>query len=116
MVRVKNSVAAHARHKKVISRTKGYYGARSRAYRVAFQAMIKAGVYSYRDRRQKKRQFRQLWIIKINAAARENSMSYSSLINKLHESSIMMNRKVLADLAMFDQTTFSLLIKKIRSI
>jgi len=83
MARVKRGVIAHRRHKKVLERAKGYYGARSRVYRVAFQAVIKAGQYAYRDRRQKKRQFRALWIARINAASRLNGLSYSRLINGL---------------------------------
>ena len=83
MPRIKRGVQARARHKKVLKQAKGYYGARSRVYRVAFQAVTKAGQYAYRDRRQRKRQFRQLWIARINAAARQNEMSYSRLINGL---------------------------------
>lgn len=81
MARVKRGVIARARHKKILKQAKGYYGARSRVYRVAFQAVIKAGQYAYRDRRQRKRQFRQLWIARINAAARQNGISYSKFIN-----------------------------------
>ena len=81
MARVKRGVTAHARHKKVLKAAKGYYGARSRTYRVAVQAVTKAGQYAYRDRRQKKRQFRALWIVRINAAARQHDLSYSQLIN-----------------------------------
>ncbi|KJS96363.1 50S ribosomal protein L20 [Salmonella enterica subsp. enterica serovar Heidelberg str. SARA40] len=77
MARVKRGVIARARHKKILKQAKGYYGARSRVYRVAFQAVIKAGQYAYRDRRQRKRQFRQLWIARINAAARQNGISYT---------------------------------------
>lgn len=94
MARVKRGVTARARHKKVLKAAKGYYGARSRVYRVAFQAVIKAGQYAYRDRRQKKRQFRQLWIARINAAARQNSMSYSRFINGLKKASIEIDRKI----------------------
>lgn len=83
MARVKRGVIARARHKKILKQAKGYYGARSRVYRVAFQAVIKAGQYAYRDRRQRKRQFRQLWIARINAAARQNGLSYSRFINGL---------------------------------
>lgn len=83
MARVKRGVIARARHKKILKQAKGYYGARSRVYRVAFQAVIKAGQYAYRDRRQRKRQFRQLWIARINAAARQNGISYSKFINGL---------------------------------
>ncbi|MCR3755502.1 MAG: 50S ribosomal subunit protein L20 [Sodalis sp. Psp] len=109
MPRVKRSVVAHARHKKILKKARGYYGARSRVYRVAFQAVIKAGQYAYRDRRQKKRQFRQLWIARINAAARQNGISYSRFINGLKRASIEMDRKVLADIAIFDKVAFSIL-------
>ncbi|MDH3987181.1 MAG: 50S ribosomal protein L20, partial [Gammaproteobacteria bacterium] len=81
MPRVKRGVTAHAKHKKVLGKAKGYYGARSKVYRVAKQAVIKSGQYAYRDRRQRKRQFRTLWIARINAAARENGLSYSRLID-----------------------------------
>ncbi|MFW1965418.1 50S ribosomal protein L20, partial [Acinetobacter baumannii] len=81
-------VVAHRRHKKILDRAKGYYGARSRVYRVAFQAVIKAGQYSYRDRRQKKRQFRALWIARINAGARQNVFSYSLMIDVLKKSQV----------------------------
>ena len=95
MPRVKRGVTANARHKKVLGKAKGYYGARSKIYRVAKQAVIKAGQYAYRDRRQRKRQFRTLWIARINAAARENGMSYSRLIDGLNKANIEVDRKVL---------------------
>jgi large subunit ribosomal protein L20 len=107
MPRVKRGVTAKARHKKVLKQAKGYYGARSRVFRVAKQAVIKAGQYAYRDRRQRKRQFRQLWIVRINAAARECGMSYSRLMNGLKKASIDIDRKVLADLAVNDKEAFS---------
>jgi len=107
MSRVKRGVTAHARHKKVMDKAKGYYGARSRVYRVAKQAVIKAGQYAYRDRRQRKRQFRALWIARINAGARENGMSYSRMINGLKKASVEIDRKVLADLAVFDKAAFA---------
>ncbi len=110
MARVKRGVIARARHKKVLDRAKGYYGARSRVYRVAFQAVIKAGQYAYRDRRQKKRQFRQLWIARINAAARQNGLSYSRFMNGLKKASIEIDRKVLADIAVHDAVGFSALV------
>lgn len=94
MARVKRGVIARARHKKIMKQAKGYYGARSRVYRVAFQAVIKAGQYAYRDRRQRKRQFRQLWIARINAAARQNGLSYSKFINGLKKASIEIDRKI----------------------
>ncbi|MBP6384464.1 MAG: 50S ribosomal protein L20, partial [Aeromonas sp.] len=102
MPRVKRGVTARARHKKVMKAAKGYYGARSRVYRVAVQAVTKAGQYAYRDRRQKKRQFRQLWIARINAAARQNGLSYSRLINGLKKASIEIDRKILSDIAVHD--------------
>ncbi|WP_158379394.1 50S ribosomal protein L20 [Candidatus Williamhamiltonella defendens] len=112
MARVKRGVVARARHKKILKQAKGYYGARSRVYRVAVQAVTKAGQYAYRDRRQRKRQFRQLWITRINAAAREHGLSYSCLINGLKKSFIDIDRKMLADIAVFDKPIFSALAKK----
>ena len=109
MARVKRGVQAHRRHKKILARAKGYYGARSRVYRVAFQAVIKAGQYAYRDRRQKKRQFRALWIARINAAAREVGLKYSTFMNGLKKAQIEVDRKVLADLAVFDKPAFAAL-------
>ncbi len=106
MARVKRGVQARARHKKVLKLAKGYYGARSRVYRVAVQAVTKAGQYAYRDRRQKKRDFRRLWIARINAAARMNGLSYSRFINGLKKSGVNINRKVLADLALHDSAAF----------
>ncbi len=107
MSRVKRGVAAHAKHKKVLDEAKGYYGARSKVYRVAKQAVIKAGQYAYRDRRQKKRQFRALWIVRINAAARDNGLSYSRLMNGLNVAGIEVDRKMLADLAVHDKAAFA---------
>ncbi|HFD12563.1 MAG TPA: 50S ribosomal protein L20 [Crenotrichaceae bacterium] len=107
MSRVKRGVTARARHKKVLKQAKGYYGARSRVYRVAKQAVIKAGQYAYRDRKQRKRQFRQLWITRINAAARLHGLSYSRFINGLSKASIEVDRKVLADLAVNDKDAFA---------
>ena len=107
MPRVKRGVTARNRHKKVLAEAKGYYGARSRVYRVAKQAVIKAGQYAYRDRRQRKRQFRALWIARINAAARENGLSYSRFINGLTLSGVEIDRKVLADLAVSDKAAFA---------
>ncbi|MCL1050484.1 50S ribosomal protein L20 [Shewanella eurypsychrophilus] len=112
MPRVKRGVTARARHKKVLKLAKGYYGARSRTYRVAKQAVTKAGQYAYRDRRQKKRQFRQLWIARINAAARQNGLSYSRFINGLKKASIEIDRKILADIAVFDKVVFTTLVEK----
>lgn len=107
MARVKRGVQARRRHKKVLKAAKGYYGARSRVYRVAKQAVTKAGQYAYRDRKQRKRQFRSLWIVRINAAARENGLSYSRMINGLSKAEIGIDRKVLADIAVHDKAAFA---------
>lgn len=112
MARVKRGVIAHARHKKVLAQAKGYRGARKNIYRIAKQAVIKAGQYAYRDRRQKKRQFRALWIARINAAARECGLSYSRLISGLQKALVTIDRKVLADLAVSDKAAFSALAEK----
>ena len=101
MPRVKRGVVARAKHKKVLKQAKGYYGARSRVFRVAKQAVIKAGQYAYRDRRQRKRQFRALWIARINAAARVNGLSHSRFIAGLKNASIEIDRKLVADLAVY---------------
>ena len=115
MPRVKRGVTARARHKKVMKAAKGYYGARSRVYRVAVQAVTKAGQYAYRDRRQKKRQFRQLWIARINAAARQNGLSYSRFINGLKKASIEIDRKILSDIAVHDKLAFTALVEKAKA-
>ena len=107
MARVKRGVTARSKHRKVISKAKGYYGARRKVFRVAKQAVIKAGQYAYRDRRQRKRQFRALWITRINAAARANELSYSQLIHGLKLAEIDVDRKVLADIAVHDQEAFA---------
>lgn len=107
MPRIKRGVIARRRHKKILKLAKGYYGARSRIFRVAKQAVIKAGQYAYRDRRQRKRQFRALWIIRINAQARVNGLSYSRLIAGLKKSAIDLDRRVLADLAVHDKEAFA---------
>jgi large subunit ribosomal protein L20 len=109
MSRVKRGVTAHARHKKVLAQAKGYRGRRKNVYRVAKQAVMKAGQYQYRDRRQRKRQFRSLWIARINAAARELGMKYSTLMNGLKKANIEVDRKVLADRAVFDLPAFAAL-------
>jgi large subunit ribosomal protein L20 len=109
MPRVKRGVTAHAKHKKVLDQAKGYYGARSKVYRVAKQAVIKAGQYAYRDRRQKKRLFRSLWIARINAEARNNGLSYSRMINGLNRAGIEIDRKMLADIAVHDKQAFGVL-------
>tara|TARA_B110000261_G_C12846215_1_gene262432 strand:+ start:154 stop:531 length:378 start_codon:yes stop_codon:yes gene_type:complete len=107
MARVSRGVQAHARHKKILKKAKGYYGARSKVYRVAKQAVIKAGQYAYRDRRQKRRQFRRLWIVRINAEARNCDLSYSRLIDGLNKAEIVIDRKVLSDIAIFDKPAFA---------
>ncbi len=107
MARVKRGVTARKRHKKILKQAKGYYNARRKVYRVAKQAVIKAGQYAYRDRKQRKRQFRALWITRINAAARINGMSYSRFINGLKKANISLDRKVLADMAVHDKTGFA---------
>lgn len=115
MARVKRGVTAHARHKKVLKAAKGYYGARSRAFRTAVQAVTKAGQYAYRDRRQKKRQFRALWIVRINAAARQHDLSYSQLINGLKKANIVIDRKVLSDLAINDKVAFQAIAEQAKA-
>ena len=109
MPRVKRGVTARACHKKVLAQAKGYRGRRKNVYRIAKQAVMKAGQYAYRDRRQKKRQFRALWIARINAAAREVGLKYSTFMNGLKKAQIEVDRKVLADLAVFDKPAFAAL-------
>ena len=115
MARVKRGVVAKSRHKKVLKKAKGYYGARRKVFRVANQAVTKAGQYAYRDRRQRKRQFRALWITRINAAARMHGMSYSRLINGLGKAGVEIDRKVLADLAVHDPAAFGALAEKAKA-
>ncbi len=115
MARVKRGVTAHARHKKILKAAKGYYGARSRTYRVAVQAVTKAGQYAFRDRRQKKRMFRKLWIVRINAAARMNGLSYSKFVCGLKKASIELDRKILSNIAVCDKATFSVLVEKAKA-
>lgn len=115
MARVKRGVQANRRHKKVLARAKGYYGARSRVYRVAVQAVMKAGQYAYRDRRNKKRSFRRLWIARINAGGRLNGLSYSRLINGLKKSNIDIDRRILADIAMHDAAAFTAICEKAKA-
>lgn len=112
MPRVKRGVTAHRRHKKVLKQAKGYYGARSRVYRVAKQAVTKAGQYAYRDRRQRKRMFRALWITRINAQARVNGISYSRLIAGLDAANIALDRRVLADMAVHDKDAFAIVAER----
>jgi large subunit ribosomal protein L20 len=106
MPRVKRGVTAHARHKKVLEQAKGFRGRRKNVFRVATQAVMKAGQYAYRDRRRRKRDFRALWIARINAAARDFGLSYSAFMNGLKKASIDLDRKVLADLAVADRAAF----------
>ena len=115
MARVKRGTIARARHKKVLAQAKGYFGRRKNVYRIAKQAVIKAGQYAYRDRRQKKRQFRALWIARINAAARECGISYSRMIDGLKKANIEIDRKVLADIAVFDKVGFAALANKAKA-
>ena len=115
MPRVKRGVTARARHKKVIAQAKGYRGRRKNVFRVATQAVTKAGQYAYRDRRQRKRQFRSLWVIRINAAARECGLSYSVFTNGLKKADIDIDRKVLADLAVFDKAAFAALAERAKA-
>lgn len=115
MSRVKRGVTARARHKKVLDAAKGYRGRRSTVYRIAKEAVMKAGQYAYRDRRQRKRQFRALWIARINAAARELGMNYSNFMNGLKKAEIEVDRKVLADLAVFDKAAFAALANQAKA-
>ena len=115
MPRVKRGVTARARHKKVLDLAKGFRGSRNNVYRVAKQAVMKAGQYAYRDRRNKKRVFRALWIARINAAARQNDMTYSQFIYGLKKAAIEMDRKVLADLAVFDKPAFAAIVAKAKA-
>jgi len=115
MARVKRGVQAHRRHKKVLKQAKGYYGARSRVYRVAAQAVTKAGQYAYRDRRAKKRTFRRLWIARINAQSRVEGLSYSRLINGLSKAGIVLDRRVLADLAVHDKAAFGAVVNQAKA-
>jgi large subunit ribosomal protein L20 len=115
MSRVKRGVTARARHKKVLAQAKGYRGRRSKVYRVAKQAVMKAGQYAYRDRRTRKRVFRALWITRINAATREHGMTYSVFINGLKKAAIELDRKVLADMAVADKPAFAAIVDRVRS-
>lgn len=115
MARVKRGVTARTRHKKILKSAKGYYNARRKIYRVAKQAVIKAGQYAYRDRRNRKRQFRQLWIIRINAGARQHGLSYSRFINGLKKAGIAIDRKILAELAVYDKAVFASLVEKAKA-
>ena len=115
MARVKRGVIARRRHKKIIGRAKGYYNARRKVFRTANQAVIKAGQYAYIGRKQKKRQFRALWIQRINAAARQFGLSYSRMINGLNKAGVTVDRKVLADIAVHDIKAFGALAEKAKA-
>jgi len=115
MARVKRGVVAGRRHKKILKKAKGYYNARRKVFRAAKQAVIKAGQYAYRDRRQKKREFRALWIARINAAARVHGLSYSKLINGLGKAGLAIDRKMLADLAVNDAAAFGAIAEKAKA-
>ena len=110
MARVKRCQTSHARHKKILAQAEGYYGARSRCFRVAKQAVIKAGTYAYRDRRQRKRDFRSLWIVRISAACKEHGLSYSKFIHYLKQVNIQINRKMLAEISVRDKEAFRAII------
>ncbi|MBW8073617.1 MAG: 50S ribosomal protein L20 [Ferrovum sp.] len=116
MPRVKRGVTAHARHKKILDQAKGYRGRRKNVYRIAKEAVMKAGQYAYRDRRRRKRDFRVLWIARINAAARECGMTYSVFMNGLKKACIEIDRKVLADLAVFDKPAFGQMVETARTV
>ncbi len=115
MPRVKRGVTARARHKKVIAQAKGFRGRRGNVYRIAKQAVMKAGQYAYRDRRQRKRQFRSLWITRINAASRELGLTYSVFMNGLKKAAIDIDRKVLADIAVFDKAAFARIVEQAKA-
>jgi large subunit ribosomal protein L20 len=114
MPRVKRGVTARARHKKVLKKAKGYYGARSRVFRTAKQAVIKAGQYAYQGRKQRKRNFRSLWIIRINAAVNQHGLSYSKFIAGLKKAQIAIDRKILAEIAVQDKPTFAVIVAKVK--
>ena len=115
MPRVKRGVTAHARHKKILALAKGFRGRRGNVFRIAKQAVMKAGQYAYRDRRAKKRVFRQLWIARINAAARANGLTYSQFINGLNKAQIGLDRKVLADIAVQDEAAFAAIVNQVKA-
>lgn len=115
MPRVKRGVTARARHKKMLDKAKGYYGARSRVFRTAKQAVIKAGQYAYIGRKQRKRQFRSLWIVRINAAVREHGLSYSKFVAGMKLANVEVDRKILSDIAIYDKPAFGLLVEKVKA-
>lgn len=114
MARVKGAMKTRARHKKILKLAKGYRGAKSKLYKTANQAVMKSLTYAYRDRKAKKREFRQLWIARINAATRANGMSYSKFMNGLKQNGIEINRKMLSEIAIADPEAFSKLVEKVR--
>ncbi|MGI4982605.1 MAG: 50S ribosomal protein L20 [Janthinobacterium lividum] len=116
MPRVKRGVTARARHKKMIVKAKGYRGRRNNVYRVAKQAVMRAGQYAYRDRRNKKRVFRALWIARINAASREHGVTYSVFMNGLKKAQIELDRKVLSDMAIFDKPAFAAIVARVKEV
>ena len=116
MARVTHGLTSHRRRKKVLKQAKGYFGARSRCYKTALQAVTKAGQYAYRDRKVKKRTFRQLWITRINAAVRMRGLTYSKFIYGLNESKIELDRKVLADIAVHDKRSFDTIVQCVKSV
>lgn len=115
MARVKRGVQVRRRHKKILKKAKGYYGARSRLFRTANQAVLKAGQYAYRDRKQRKRQFRALWIVRINAGVRAHGLSYSKFINGLKKSELQIDRKMLAELAVYHPAAFDAVVEKAKA-
>ncbi|SCC93442.1 50S ribosomal protein L20, also posttranslational autoregulator [Thiomonas sp. X19] len=115
MPRVKRGVTARARHKKVLDQAKGFRGRRKNVFRIAKQAVMKAGQYAYRDRRAKKRVFRALWITRINAAVRERGMSYSVFMNGMKKAAIEIDRKVLADMAVHDSIAFGKIVEQVKA-
>jgi large subunit ribosomal protein L20 len=115
MARVKRGVIAHRRHKKILKKAKGYYNARRKVFRVAKQAVIKAGQYAYIGRRLKTRQYRALWIQRLNAAAREHGLSYSRLINGLNKAGVTIDRKALADLAVHEPAAFAAVVAQAKA-
>ena len=115
MARVRNGVVTKARHKKVLKEARGYFGSKHRLYKSAKEQLMHAGVYAYRDRRQKKREFRKLWIVRINAACRENEISYSRFIEGLNKAGLEINRKMLSEIAINDPKAFSELVKVAKS-
>ena len=115
MSRVKRGIRTRARHKKILKQAKGYFGKKSKLFKVANQAVLKSGSYAYRDRRQKKRDFRKLWIARINAAARQNGLSYSKFMNGLKVAGVQLDRKVLSDIAITDPKAFAALVEQAKA-